>query len=83
MDIWGPYTTPSVHHHRYFFTVVDDYSRPTWAVMLKSKSEVQYCIKKFILMIENQFNTNVKQTRSDNGPEFNLSEFYSTNGIMH
>jgi len=30
MDIWGPLDITSVDGHRYFFTVVDDFSRHTW-----------------------------------------------------
>ena len=26
MDIWGPISSPSIHGHRYFLTVVDDFS---------------------------------------------------------
>ena len=29
VDIWGPYSIPSIHGHKYFLTIVDDYSRYT------------------------------------------------------
>jgi len=29
VDIWGRISIPSVHGHRYFLTVVDDYTRHT------------------------------------------------------
>ena len=30
IDIWGPLGTPSLHGHKYFLTIVDDFSRHTW-----------------------------------------------------
>ena len=40
VDIWGPYSIPSIHGHKYFLTIVDDYSGYTWIFLLKQKSEV-------------------------------------------
>jgi hypothetical protein len=55
MDIWGPSSKVSIHGHKYFLTIVDDYSRYTWVVLLKSKAEVQTHVKNFVALIENQF----------------------------
>lgn len=60
MDIWGPYSISSVHNHRYFFTVVVDFSRFTWIVLLKGKHEVQAQVQKFAVIVETQFETRVK-----------------------
>ncbi|CAN1297126.1 Retrovirus-related Pol polyprotein from transposon RE2 [Linum perenne] len=30
VDIWGPYSVPTIDGHRYFLTIVDDCSRFTW-----------------------------------------------------
>jgi len=40
IDLWGPYSIPSIHEHKYFFTIIDDYSRYTWIFLLKQKSKV-------------------------------------------
>jgi len=40
LDIWGPYSKQSVHVHKYFLTILDDFSRYTWTILLKSKAEV-------------------------------------------
>ena len=40
VDIWGPYSIPSIHGHKYFLIIVDDYSRYTWIFPLKQKFEV-------------------------------------------
>jgi len=34
MDLWGPYSTAVVFDVKYFLTVVDDYSRYIWIVLL-------------------------------------------------
>jgi hypothetical protein len=39
MDIWGPFSTPTPHGHKYFLTIVDDFSRFTWIILMKAKSE--------------------------------------------
>jgi hypothetical protein len=52
-DIWGPLGVPSIHGHKYFITIVDDYSRFVWTILIKSKSEVSLHIQQFITLIEN------------------------------
>lgn len=70
MDIWGPFSQVSIHGHKYFLTIVDDYSRYTWIVLLKTKSEVKMHVQNFIALIENQFDSKIKCIRLDNGPNF-------------
>ena len=65
MDIWGTLAITFVNGHRYFLTTVDDFSKHTWIFLLKTKSEVQGCIKSFITLVETQFSTIVKCIRSD------------------
>ena len=50
-DIWGPFHTPSHTGHRFFLTLVDDYSRFTWVYLLKTKFEVSYVIPQFFNMV--------------------------------
>jgi hypothetical protein len=82
-DIWGPNSIHSIHGHRYFLTAVDDFSRFTWVILLKSKSEVSLLVQQFIKMIENQFHVSVKCVRTDNGPEFLIPSYYANKGIIH
>ncbi|RDX88759.1 hypothetical protein CR513_29602, partial [Mucuna pruriens] len=35
IDIWGHYSLPSIHKHKYFLTIVDDHNRFTWVTLLK------------------------------------------------
>jgi len=72
-----PYAIPSVSGHRYFLTLVDDYSRFTWIIFLKLISETRKHIINFVSYIENQFKTKLKCLRSDNGCEFLTTDFFS------
>lgn len=83
MDLWGPFSVASVHNQKYFLTIVDDFSRFTWVVMLKGKFEAQCQIQKFVQLAETQFDARVKVIRSDNGPKFSLPSFFSFKGIVH
>lgn len=83
-DLWGPFATESILVHKYFLTLVDDFSRFTWVVFLINKSETKQSIIRFIASVENHFNTILKCYRSDNGSEFvTLSEFFLSKGIYH
>ena len=82
----GPYHVSTYDNYKYFITLVDDYSRSTWTHLLSTKSNALQVLKKFIVMIENQFNTTLKNIRTDNGLEFNNNEthqFLLSKGIVH
>jgi hypothetical protein len=57
------YTRPQI-----FLTIVDDFSRFTWIVLLKGKYEVALKLQEFIISVEVQFDAKIKTLRSDNGP---------------
>jgi hypothetical protein len=82
-DIWGPFTTDSLHGVKYFLTIVDDYSRFTWVHLMVNKSQTRNLLVSFITQVETQFSTKVKILRSDNGLEFQLPAFYQSKGIIH
>jgi transposase InsO family protein len=71
---------------KYFITFIDCYSHMTWVYLMKHKDEVFKCFRDFYALVNNQFNTQVKMTRIDNGTEYvnkELSAFLSENGILH
>ena len=77
LDIQGPSST---HGHRYFPTVLDDFSRYTWVFFLiffykNQNTKVSTRIKDFIIFTKSQFDSSVKIVRADNGLEFNLVDF--------
>jgi hypothetical protein len=82
-DIWGPISIKSVHNHSYFLTAVDDYSRYTWIILMKAKSEARQHVQNFVKFAETQHACSVKTIRTDNGPEFTMPTYYASKGILH
>ncbi|KAL0404529.1 UNVERIFIED_CONTAM: hypothetical protein Sradi_2093700 [Sesamum radiatum] len=70
VDIWGPYHKPTLSNCHYFLTVVDDYNRATWTYLMRHKSQTPTLLKTFLKYAQNQFNSYVKNIRTDNGSEF-------------
>lgn len=66
-----------------FLTIVDGYSRCAWIYLLKAKSDISISLERFHKMVFTRFNQKIKIIRSDNGTEFFLNSFYTTNGIIH
>jgi IS30 family transposase len=53
---------------------------------LQNKSKTQEVIKKFLKMVQNEFDAKVKKIRSDNGTEFKntqVEDFLDEEGINH
>ncbi|KAG7585478.1 Integrase catalytic core [Arabidopsis thaliana x Arabidopsis arenosa] len=82
IDIWGPFSVPTVEGYRYFLTIVDDHSRVTWLYLLRTKSEVLQVFPDFLKMVETQYKAVVKGVRSDNAPELQFTALYKSKGIQ-
>lgn len=74
-DLWGPARVVSHGDNRYFLSIVDDYSRKLWMLLLKTKNEAFDKFKAWKVMIENQTNRKIKRFRTNNGLEFCAKEF--------
>ena len=74
-DVWGPTPVSSLGGYRFYVTFIDDFSRKVWAYFLKHKSYVFETFKKWKAEVENQTGLKVKCLRSDNGGEYDKSEF--------
>ena len=83
VDIWGPSSISSIHGHKYFLTIVDDYSRYTWIFPLKQNSEVVKVLENFVVFVQTEFETTIKLIRSDNVTEFFMTNFFVNKGIIH
>ncbi|KAL3373126.1 hypothetical protein AABB24_005224 [Solanum stoloniferum] len=84
--VWGPHRFPTYDGKHYFLTIVEDYSRFTWVLLLQSKKEVVVVLKNFISMVCNQFGVGIKNLRSDNGTEFfnvSMNALLAGHGIIH
>lgn len=60
----------TINGSRYFLTIVDDFSRPTWIYLMYSESQAAHILQAFYAMINTQFNTKIKCIRTNNGAEF-------------
>ena len=65
MDVWGPYSTPTLNGFKYFLIVVDDATRVTWLFLMKSKSEVRQLFYSFYTMGHTQFGLKIKAIRTE------------------
>jgi len=87
VDTWGPYHVKAYSGHRYFLTIVDDYTRITWTHLMVTKDEAIPLLISFVKMAHTQFDKVVKMIRSDNALELSKSssalEFFASNGIIH
>ncbi|GJT84741.1 retrovirus-related pol polyprotein from transposon TNT 1-94 [Tanacetum coccineum] len=52
MDLCGPMRVASINGKKYILVIVDDYSRYTWTLFLRSKDETPEVLKDFLTMIQ-------------------------------
>jgi transposase InsO family protein len=86
MDLFGPIAYISIGGSKYWLVIVDDYSRFTWALFLREKSQTLETLKRFLRWAQNEFRLRIKKIRSDNGTEFKNSQiegFLEEEGIEH
>ena len=67
VDTSGPYPR-SLRKQRYWFKIVDDYSRKSWNYFMKARREVTAVLERFILMMKAQGHI-VEMVRCDNAGE--------------
>ncbi|GKA36324.1 retrovirus-related pol polyprotein from transposon TNT 1-94 [Tanacetum coccineum] len=54
MDLSGPMRVASINGKKYILVIVDDYSRYTWILFLRSKDETPEVLKDFLTMIQHK-----------------------------
>ena len=74
-DICGLIQPSTVGGRRYYFLLIDDYSRLMWVAFLKEKSDEYQSFKKFKNLVESESEEHVKCFRTDRGGEFSLEDF--------
>nr|GEW92150.1 hypothetical protein [Tanacetum cinerariifolium] len=52
IDLCGPMRVASINGKKYIMVIVDDYSRYTWTLFLRSKDETPEVLKEFLTMIQ-------------------------------
>ncbi|GKF23291.1 retrovirus-related pol polyprotein from transposon TNT 1-94 [Tanacetum coccineum] len=70
MDLCGPMRVASINWKKYILVIVDDYSRYTWTLFLRSKDETPEVLKDFLAMIQQNLQALVISIRTDKGTEF-------------
>ena len=80
MDLMDPTRTESLGGKRYIMVVVDDFTRYTWVILLRSKSNAPKHIEVLCTRLNNEKSLKIDQIRSDHGKEFENSymESFST-----
>ncbi|GJY60273.1 retrovirus-related pol polyprotein from transposon TNT 1-94 [Tanacetum coccineum] len=86
MDLCGPMRVASINGKKYILVIIDDYSRYTWTLFLRSKDETTKVLKDFLTMIQRNLQSLVISVRTDRGTEFlnkTLNAFFKEEGIEH
>ncbi|GJZ85275.1 retrovirus-related pol polyprotein from transposon TNT 1-94 [Tanacetum coccineum] len=86
MDLCGPTRIQSINGRKYILVIINDYSRFTWAKIIRSKDEVSEFVIKFLKMIQVRLNATLQNIITDNGTEFvnqTLRAYYEDVRISH
>ncbi|GJT61936.1 retrovirus-related pol polyprotein from transposon TNT 1-94 [Tanacetum coccineum] len=86
MDLCGPMRVASINGKKYILVIVDDYSRYTWTLFLRSKDETPEVLKDFLTMIQRNLQAQVITVCTDRGTEFlnkTLHAYFKEEGIEH
>ncbi|GJV38414.1 retrovirus-related pol polyprotein from transposon TNT 1-94 [Tanacetum coccineum] len=86
MDLCGPMRVASINGKKYILVIVDDYSRYTWTLFLRSKDETPDRFKRLSHNDQTEFSQAVISVRTDRGTEFlnkTLNAFFKEEGIEH
>ena len=85
-DVWGPYSVPDLENHRYYVSLLDDFSGFSKLILLKTKEQAGAAIREEITSWERQYGVIVKRVQSDNGKEYvnaELKAFFDSKGIRY
>ncbi|GJR16099.1 retrovirus-related pol polyprotein from transposon TNT 1-94 [Tanacetum coccineum] len=86
MDLCGPMRVESINVKKYILVIVDDYSRYTWTLFLRSKDETPKVLKDFLKMIQRNLQAQVITIQTNRGIEFlnkTLHAYFKEEGIGH
>ena len=73
LDLMGLTKTKSLGGKRYIMVVVGDFTRYTWVILLRSKSDAPEHIEALCTRLQNEKSLKIDQIRSDHGKEFENS----------
>nr|GEZ42669.1 retrovirus-related Pol polyprotein from transposon TNT 1-94 [Tanacetum cinerariifolium] len=70
MDLCSPMRVESINGKKSILVIVDDYSRYTWTLFLRTKDETPEVPKDFLKMIQHNLQAQVIKLHNDRGTEF-------------
>ena len=77
LDIMGPTKIESLGGKRYLMVEVDDFTRYTWVILLRFKSDAPEHIEALSTRLQNGKNMKIDQICNDHGKEFESSHMES------
>ncbi|GJS88098.1 retrovirus-related pol polyprotein from transposon TNT 1-94 [Tanacetum coccineum] len=77
MDLCGPMRIETINGKKYILVIVDDYSRYTWNLFLRSKDETLEVLKEFLKMIQRKIQAQVIMVRTEKGTKFLNKTFHA------
>ena len=83
IDLMGPARVQSLGGMKYILVVVKDFTRYTWVILLRYKSEAPYKMIHLCKKLQIEKNAMIAHIRSDHGREFqnsNLGTFCNNQG---
>ncbi|GJZ16739.1 retrovirus-related pol polyprotein from transposon TNT 1-94 [Tanacetum coccineum] len=86
IDLCGPMRVESINGKKYILVIVDDYSRYTWTLFLRSKDETPEVLKDFLKMIQHNIQAQVITIRTDISTKFlnqTLHAYFKEKGVEH
>nr|GEV19072.1 retrovirus-related Pol polyprotein from transposon TNT 1-94 [Tanacetum cinerariifolium] len=86
MDLCGPIRVASINRKKYIMVIVDDYSRYTWTLFIRSKDKTPEVQQDVLKRIQRNLQAQVTYVRIDKGTEFlnnTLNAYFKEEGIEH
>ncbi|GJX17725.1 retrovirus-related pol polyprotein from transposon TNT 1-94 [Tanacetum coccineum] len=86
MYLCGPMRVASINGKKHILVIIDDYSRYTWTLFLRSKDETPEVLKDFLKMIQRNLQALIISVRTDRGTKFlnkTLHAYFKEEGIEH
>ena len=84
LNLMGPARTESLGGKRYIMVVVDDFTRYTWVILLRSKFDAPEHIEALCTRLQNEKNLKIDRIQSDHVKEFEnsyMESFCQRSGI--
>ncbi|GJZ50521.1 retrovirus-related pol polyprotein from transposon TNT 1-94 [Tanacetum coccineum] len=86
VELCGPMRIETINGNKYILVIIDDYSRYTWMIFLRSKDETPELLKDFLKMIQHKLRAQIITVRTDRGTKSlnkTLHAYFKEEGIEH